>query len=101
MALYAYECARHHVVDRAYPMGQQPETVRCDCGKRARFSIRATHAGGSIQLTGLEIPAHFNRSLGCRVESRKHLKELQTARGLENYSPSDERLPRGPSTDWA
>lgn len=98
MALEYYDCPDHGNRIEVPEGKRPPRAIPCKwdgCRKRARHVGRV--------LTGLqgavfpEIPSHFNRSLGCHVEGRKHLEHLQRQRGYSDFDPPQ----KAPSTSWA
>lgn len=96
---YWYQCRKDrcgctfHMV----PLGEEaPKKIKCAwCGQWAEHGSPVPGTG----ITNLrpEITPHFNPSIGCHVEDRKHLEHLQKKHGLTDFSPADVGQP---STDW-
>jgi len=90
---YAYRCSAGHVTERTYATsGDKTQTVRCECGRRARFSIRDTFGHGHLQSVGDGIET-FHEGLGCYIRGNSHLRQVQKQRGCHDWEPDSRITP--------
>lgn len=90
MPTFTYVCAKGHATDRTFGTDtKRTRTTRCAhprCGRRASYSLTATHRGAVHVLP--DIPEHYNLSLDLVVRGRRHLASLQRSLGCRDFEPS-------------
>jgi hypothetical protein len=81
------ECSVCGWSNGVYPQSDQPDVTiepcnRCEADPSLvewkRYGVNIPEA---MFMAEPEIPSHYNTSLGCKVESRSHLKALQAQHG--------------------
>lgn len=80
MPRYDYECPDGHVTEKVRPMrGPHPKTVRC--GSCRRMAKRVFSRPAVLD----DFPEHYNWSMGCIVKNRKHHRQIQKEKGLQDW----------------
>ena len=63
---------------------RSPSGLCPTCGAMGEPLVRYTDGPPRITITP-DVPEHFNITTGCAIRSRRHLRELQKARGWQDY----------------
>jgi hypothetical protein len=81
------DCECGYVETRTWVARPSDDRLLCpSCGVCRRLkTVRENYRAFVPSTSAKRFTPHFNRSFGCEVESREHLKQLQIVHGTEDF----------------